>query len=188
MDHPVTDAPDARTQEPAAVNPTPQADQAGERQIIDPVSGLPDERYFEVAIERHVAIARRGLRPLSLVFVELDGLDHFAPYLRDHAVRVLTRTLHKTLRESDTCCRIDAATIALILDDTPDSGAVWAAERIRGALFASPAGDILTLSAGVATYPAHALDGEHLVIAARRALTNARDAGRDRVEVATTDA
>jgi diguanylate cyclase (GGDEF)-like protein len=169
------------------VNPTPQADQADERQIIDPVSGLPDQRYFEVAIERHVAIARRGLRPLSLVLVELDGLDHFAPYLRDHAVRVLTRTLHKTLRESDTCCRIDPATVAMILDDTSDTGAVWAAERVRGALFASPAGDILTLSAGVATYPAHALDGEALVDAAHRALSQARDAGRDRVEVASVD-
>ena len=152
---------------------------------VDPVSGLPDHRYFEIALGRHLAMARRGLRPLSLVLFELDGLENFAPYLRDHAMRVLTRTLGKTLRDSDTACRISDSVVGVLLDDTPDAGAVWAAERIRGALFASPAGDILTLSAGVACYPAHALEAEHLVDSAKRALEAARTNGRDRGEVAT---
>jgi two-component system cell cycle response regulator len=152
---------------------------------VDPVSGLPDHRYFDIALGRHLAMARRGLRPLSLVLFELDGLENFAPYLRDHAMRVLTRTLGKTLRDSDTACRISDSVVGVILDDTPDAGAVWAAERIRGALFASPAGDILTLSAGVACYPAHALESDQLVDSAKRALDAARTNGRDRVEVAS---
>jgi two-component system cell cycle response regulator len=152
---------------------------------VDPVSGLPDHRYFEIALGRHLAMARRGLRPLSLVLFELDGLENFAPYLRDHAMRVLTRTLGKTLRDSDTACRISDSVVGVILDDTPDAGAVWAAERIRGALFASPAGDILTLSAGVACYPAHALESDQLIDSAKRALEAARSNGRDRVEVAS---
>lgn len=163
---------------------TGSAGDAGGDRAVDPVSGLPDHRYFEIALGRHIAIARRGLRPLSLIMFELDGLDNFAPYLRDHAMRVLTRTLNKTLRDSDTACRISEGQVAVILDDTPDAGAVWAAERIRGALFASPAGDILTLSAGVACYPSHALDAEQLVELGYRALDAARSNGRDRVEVA----
>jgi two-component system cell cycle response regulator len=170
---------DATRPETTAVPGTGTLDRA-----VDPVSGLPDHRYFEIALGRHLAMARRGLRPLSLVMFELDGLENFAPYLRDHAMRVLTRTLSKTLRDSDTACRLNDSVVGVILDDTPDAGAVWAAERIRGALFASPAGDILTLSAGVACYPAHALEAAQLVESATRALDAARANGRDRVEVA----
>ena len=65
----------------------------------------------------------------------------------------------------------------------PEAGAVWAAERVRGTLLASPVGDSLTLSAGVACYPTHALGAAELVTQAGRALEEARSRGRDRVDL-----
>jgi GGDEF domain-containing protein len=55
---------------------------------------------------------------------------------------------------------------------------------VRGTLLASPVGDALTLSAGVACYPSHALGAAELVHQASRALEEARARGRDRVELA----
>ena len=66
--------------------------------------------------------------------------------------------------------------VGAILEDTPEAGAVWAAERVRGTLLASPVGDALTLSAGVACYPTHALGAAELVHQASRALDEARPA------------
>ena len=45
-------------------------------------------------------------------------------------------------------------------------------------------GDVLTVSAGVACYPSHALGAAELVQQAGRALEEARRQGTDRVEIA----
>lgn len=153
--------------------------------ILDPISGLPDSRFFQVSLDRKVALARRTLKPLALGVFEIDNYNDFAPYLRDHAIRVLSRVVQNTMRDSDTICHLDEAVIAAVLDDTTETGAVWAADRVRRALLDTPAKDIVTMSAGLACYPSHALDAEGLISEARRALTAARSLGPGRIEVAT---
>ena len=64
--------------------------------------------------------------------------------------------------------------VGAILEDTAEAGAVWAAERVRGTLHGSPVGDSLTISAGIACYPTHALSAAELVDQAERALDDAR--------------
>ena len=155
--------------------------------IVDDVSGLPDARFFAIALDRKVALARRTLKPLTVALFEIDGFVDFAPYLRDHAIRVLSRVTQNTLRESDTVCHTNAAVIAALLDDTPETGAVWAADRIRRALLETPARDIVTVSAGLACYPSHAMEAEELRIEAERALELARQNGPGRIEVAAQD-
>lgn len=153
----------------------------------DPLTGLLDEVYFTAALDRSVASARRQLQPLSLVLFELDGLDGAGNAARDQAMELLGEILRLTLRECDTACRVQETMAAVLLEDTPETGAVWAAERVRGGLLASHAGDHLTVSAGVASYPSHALDAGELLARAERALACARAQGRDRVEIARAD-
>lgn len=157
----------------------------GEDSILDPVSGLPDRRFFEIALDRKVALARRTLKPLALGVFEIDNFNDFAPYLRDHAVRVLSRVVQNTMRDSDTVCHIAPAVVAAVLDDTSETGAVWAADRIRRALLDTPAKDIVTMSAGLACYPSHAMDAIELFSEAERALVAARSLGPGRIEVAS---
>ncbi|MFV1992048.1 MAG: GGDEF domain-containing protein [Acidimicrobiales bacterium] len=152
--------------------------------ILDPVSGLPDRRFFTIALDRKVALARRTLKPLAVGLFEIDNYSSFAPYLRDHAVRVLSRVVQNTMRDSDTVCHIDEALIAVVLDDTSDTGAVWAADRIRRALLDTPAKDIVTMSAGLACYPSHAMEAKALLEESTRALIAARMVGPGRIEVA----
>ncbi len=154
--------------------------------IRNPVSGLPDRRFFEVALDRKVALARRTIKPLALAVFEIDDFSTFAPYLRDHAVRVLSRVVQHTVRESDTVCHLDEAVIAAVLDDTSETGAVWAADRIRRSLLDTPAKDIVTMSAGLACYPSHAMDADDLIEETYRALAAARALGPGRIEVATS--
>lgn len=154
--------------------------------ISDPVTGLPDHRFFELSVDRKVALARRTLKPLSVTYFEIDDFDTFAPYLRDHAMRVLSRVVRNTLRDSDTICQFRPGVVAAVLDDTAETGAVWAADRIRRALLDTPARDVVTMSAGLACYPSHALDHEELQAEAERALSTARALGPGRIEVAAT--
>jgi diguanylate cyclase (GGDEF)-like protein len=152
---------------------------------FDPATGLYDQSYFPVLAQQQVAAARRSLRPVSVVIFEVDGMTDVDDMACDQALTAIGDiVLRRTLRESDAACRLGGPMIGAILEDTPEAGGVWAAERVRGSLLGSPLGDTLTVSAGVACYPTHALGAAELVAAAGRALEEARTRGADRVEVA----
>jgi diguanylate cyclase (GGDEF)-like protein len=164
---------------PTAEDARPRGEQA-----FDAATGLYDEKYFAVLVQQQVAAARRSLRPISVIIFEIDSLNDADKETRLQALGVVGDVVRRTLRESDAACRLGDLMVGAILEDTPEAGAVWAAERVRGTLLASPVGDALTLSAGVACYPTHALGAAELVHQASRALEEARARGRDRVELA----
>jgi diguanylate cyclase (GGDEF)-like protein len=153
-------------------------------EAFDAATGLYDERYFAVLVQQQVAAARRSLHPVSVVIFEIDGMMESERETKLQALGVVGDIVRRTLRESDAACRLGDLMIGAILEDTPEAGAVWAAERVRGTLLASPIGDSLTVSAGVACYPTHALGAAELVHQTSRALDEARAHGRDRVELA----
>jgi diguanylate cyclase (GGDEF)-like protein len=164
--------------------PAAGAGEAATERTFDPATGLYDQAYFAVLAQQQVAAARRSLRPVSVVIFEVDGMASAEPATRDQALTVIGDVIRRTLRESDAACRLGGCMVGAILEDTPEAGGVWAAERVRGSLLGSPIGDALTVSAGVACYPTHALGAAELVAAAGRALEEARIRGADRVEVA----
>ncbi len=178
------DALSATLEEELARATTPESAREKAEHAFDPATGLYDERYFAVLVQQQVAAARRSLRPLSVVIFEVDGLGDADEATRAQALGVVGDVLRRTLRESDSACRLGELMIGAILEDTPESGAVWAAERVRGTLLGSPIGDALTVSAGVACYPSHALGAAELVGQSGRALEEARKRGADRVEIA----
>ena len=157
----------------------------GEKEgLIDPESGLLDQRYFEVSLESRVATARRHLQPVTLLLVTLEGAED-DPAWKDTLVS-FSKLLQETMREADTACRIGEASFAVVLEDTPEAGGVWAAERLRMALVRK--GDTLVrLAAGVAAYPSHARAAPELLARAHSALNHARAAGCSQVEIATTE-
>ncbi len=155
--------------------------------IVDPVSGLLEQQFFKVIVQQRVAAARRQLQPVSVVIFELDGIGRSEPETQHQALGVLGAVVRRTLRECDAACRIGDTMAAAVLEDTAEAGAVWAAERVRGTLHGSPVGDSLTISAGIACYPSHALNAPELVDQAGRALESARARGRDHVEIAQPD-
>lgn len=155
--------------------------------VFDDVSGLLDKQFFPVIVQQRVAAARRQLQPVSIVLFELDGLDGVPPETQRQALGVLGEIIRKTLRECDTACRLTDTRAAAVLEDTAESGAAWATERIRGALHGSPVGDSLTICAGIACYPSHALNSGELMERADEALEAARGHGRDHVEIARAD-
>jgi diguanylate cyclase (GGDEF)-like protein len=166
----------------------PEGTETGEWEI-DPVSGLLRERHLPVLLQQVVAAARRKVLPVSVVFWELDGLAQAPTETCDQALTALGAVAWRTLRESDTVFRLGDVVAVAVLVDTAEPGAVIVADRVRDALRTSPVGDSLTVSAGIACYPSHALDAAELVARAGQALEGAREGGhqRDHVALATDD-
>ena len=154
---------------------------------LDPVSGLLRERHLPVVLQQVVATARRRVQPVSVVFWELDGLAGAEQATREKALTALSAVAWRTLRESDAVFRLGDTVAVAVLVDTAEPGARIVAERVRDALRTSAVGDALTVSAGIACYPTHALDAAELVGRAGRALELARDAGHERDHVAIAE-
>jgi GGDEF domain-containing protein len=152
--------------------------------LTDPETGLFSEDYFNIAIEARIAAARRHLRPVGVVLLEvIEGLRIDQP--RPTNPNLVAEAVRATLREADTASRREDGKFALLLEDTPENGAIWTVERIRRHLIDADAA--LTVWAGVACYPAHAFDKESIIMAAEDALTAAREWHQDRIEVALGD-
>lgn len=152
--------------------------------ITDAVTGLFSEDYFRVAVDARIAAARRHLRPVAVVLLEvIEGLRGPTPQAA-HPVLV-SETINATLREADTACRLIDGRFGLVLEDTSENGAIWTVERIRRSIADLQQG--LTLRAGIACYPAHAFGSTELLQRATEALVAARDWNQDRIEVANVD-
>lgn len=193
-----TDPPDAPRPEPAAAparstvpasspsssapSELPDRGRGPAGGIHDPVTGLFNEHYFAVAVDSRVAAARRHLRPVAIIQLAVSrpgAPDEMAdPVAVSNAVRA-------TLRDSDTACRMDDGRFAIILEDTPEEGAILTAERLRRAMGTAAPDHVQR--AGVACYPAHAFNAVELLAKSERALLAARDWPQHRIEVAAAD-
>jgi diguanylate cyclase (GGDEF)-like protein len=161
------------------------------RTLIDGETGLPDGRFFDLAVEGRVAAGRRRLWPVTVVLLEVGpGPQAQVGRRRAEALSSFARLLRQTLREADIVCRTGDTTFGLVLEDTNEEGGVWTAERLQIAL--SPdLSKIRRLAAGVASYPTHGLRADEITAGAQGALTRActmePGAGLGRVEVAQPD-
>src|SRR5207253_685372 len=91
--------------------------------VVDPETGLPDARFFEVVVESRVSAARRHLWPVTVILLEIAP----GQAMTSTTIGGLTALLRHTLRESDVICRVGARAFALLLEDTNEAGGVWAA-------------------------------------------------------------
>ena len=169
----------------------PSAARASAGGLLDEETGLPDNRFFELAVANRVAAARRHLWPTTVVVFEARLRPELgAGHQRSDAIVGIAALLRRTLREADIACRLGPLTFGLVLEDTTEEGGVWTAERIQVGL-ASEASQVRRLAAGVASYPTHGLEADEILARAQAALTRAcaGEAGRGlgRVEVAQGD-
>ncbi len=169
-------APDALT------GPAPASSTSREADLLaDPQTGLFSEGYFRVALDARISAARRHLRPVAVVILDVvQGLDTGHPTPSNP--KLVAESIAATVRDADTACRMDDGRFALVLEDTPENGAIWTVERIRRRLAESAPGQ--TLWAGVACYPAHAFDSDEILAQTELALGAAREWRQDRIEVA----
>lgn len=159
--------------------------------VRDALTGLYNRRYLEQALERELQRSVREKTPVSLIMVDIDLFkrinDTMGHAAGDDVLRELGRFLESQLRTYDIACRFGGEEFTLILPGSSVDNAVRQAERIRTGVkevaFVSegkPIGPI-TISLGVAAYPADGETAEDLLAAADAALYRAKAEGRNRV-------
>jgi diguanylate cyclase (GGDEF)-like protein len=141
--------------------------------LTDPLTGLFNHRFFHERVALEIKRAGRLEEQFSVVAIDLDGLNEVNQRL---GLPTGDEGLRQTLRETDTVCRVGGDEFAVILPSATSEQAVDLCERVRWELKRRP--DIeMTISAGVATYPAMSVEAEDLIRKAEGALYWAKLSG-----------
>ncbi len=162
--------------------------------VTDPLTGVWNYRYLQLALEREVERASRFGRPLAVLMLDLDhfkvvnnryGHQRGSAVLREFAQRIALET-----RQVDTLARYGGEEFVLILPETGPEGATKVAERICYAVRKQSFGANheepvrLTVSIGAAVHPAHGTHATTLLRRSDEALADAKRAGCDRWSLA----
>jgi diguanylate cyclase (GGDEF)-like protein len=162
--------------------------------VTDDLTQLYNSRYLSQVLHRETKRASRSGRPLSLLFIDLDGFklvnDTHGHLYGSRALVEAAGVIRASARETDVVARFGGDEFALVLPDTGSDGALAVGERIREriAAYAFLHGDgldmHLTVSIGVATLPDVAVSSEALIQAADEAMYYVKDRGKNGIHVA----
>jgi diguanylate cyclase (GGDEF)-like protein/putative nucleotidyltransferase with HDIG domain len=151
--------------------------------LTDPLTGLGNHRHFHERLERELRHAHERRLPLTLCLVDVDDFkrinDRFGHPAGDRVLeRIATR-----LRQTGEAFRLGGDEFALLLPGYDEHAALTAAASVVERISALQLDQIgcVTVSAGVATSPAHAGERDELIRLADSALYWAKEYGKNRV-------
>ena len=169
--------------------------------LTDTLTAVNNRRFFDQRLGEEVAAARRNLRPLSCMLLDIDHFkrvnDTYGHQMGDQVLREIAAVIRAQLRSGDVLSRYGGEEFSVLLSQTGADGALEIAERIRRsieehrfALSRNEQGETqfsVTISIGIATFnPEHdphsiKMNGDVLLGYSDRALYDAKARGRNRV-------
>jgi diguanylate cyclase (GGDEF)-like protein len=147
----------------------------------DPLTGLANERTVGRILELELARAARQESEVSIVLFDIDDFQatnrEGGHQAGDDVLRRVAAVLAESVRLVDTVGRVGGDEFVLV---APGSAGLTVARRVLEGIVSLPAvaGRPITVSAGVARFPADGADAETLLEAAATALAQARADGR----------
>ncbi len=163
----------------------------------DGLLAIANRRHFEERLELEWQRALRERQPLAMLMVDVDYFkrfnDHYGHQAGDSCLRAIADTIGQNKRSTDLLARYGGEELVLLLPNTSLADAqrlariaCAAVEHVAITHAASPVGDHVTVSIGVASLVPNGREpSADLIAAADRALYDAKQGGRNRIAVAT---
>jgi diguanylate cyclase (GGDEF)-like protein len=168
--------------------------------IRDVLTGLYNRRFFDESSRREMLRAVRQQTKgdydgLALMMIDIDQFklfnDKYGHEVGDEVLREVAQVLQGQTRGSDVAARYGGEEFTIVLSDITGPLALERAQRVRQQveqLVLRPSGKdvgVVTISIGLSQFPAHGSTVEALLLAADKALYEAKNSGRNRVVVAS---
>ena len=178
-----------------------EKDQAQAHALTDGLTGIANRRHFDAMLQGEMDRLKRSKGPLSLIMLDIDFFkkfnDRHGHVAGDHCLKCVATVVKESVgRAPDFVARYGGEEFAVVMPDTKNRGGQIVAERIRQAvanlsivLSDAETCEQVTVSLGVATvYPGRTESYENIVDLADMAMYRAKSNGRNRYEVAISDA
>ena len=162
-----------------------------QQSLRDPLTGLYNRRYLEEGLGREMLRCERKGVPLAMLMADVD---HFKAFNDSHGhsagdavLAHMGRSLLSLVRADDLACRFGGEEFTIVMPETDAEAARARAEALRRAVSQATLehnGRTLgpvTVSIGIAVFPADGATPELLFEAADAALYRAKAEGRNRV-------
>lgn len=158
--------------------------------ITDGLTKLNSHRHFKQRLEEEMVLASRYSSELSLLILDIDHFkrynDSYGHVAGDHVLMEVARLLREQTEKTHIPARYGGEEMVLVAPETSKEQAMELAEKIRHAIeaFAFTVGKEttqVTVSIGVATFPADAQTNLDLIAKADKALYAAKARGRNRI-------
>lgn len=159
----------------------------------DPLTLLPNRRYFNDVMEREWASAQRNRNEMSIVMLDIDFFkfynDIYGHQAGDSCIEIVARTLKSCIqRKSDLVARYGGEEFIAILPQTDEQSALIIANNMCREVEAmqlphegSQIAKVVTISVGVSTCtPESGWASDILIKQADKALYQAKEQGRNR--------
>ncbi len=156
----------------------------------DPLTGLYNRRQMEESLHREILRARRPGASVGLMAIDVDHFkrinDTLGHEAGDTALHGIAGEIARCVREEDVACRAGGEEFVFILPGAGEAALRQRAEAVRRVIeetSIAAGGTTLrvTVSIGLATFPAHGKTGSAVLRAADVALYKAKAGGRNRV-------
>jgi len=157
--------------------------------FIDDLSGLYNQRYLEVALEREMKRIERYSAQLAIIFLDMDSFkqvnDTYGHLVGSRLLKEMGGLLKKTVRDVDVVIRYGGDEYTIILVETSPEVAGVVAERIRAMVEAHPFLETegysirLTCSIGYSCCPEDTQSKEELLEMADQAMYAGKGSGKN---------
>ena len=166
------------------------------RALHDQLTGLANRKLLEERLEAGLSAAARDDRPLSVVFVDLDGFkainDELGHRVGDEVLIEVAARLRAAARAGDQVARYGGDEFVVVCENADHDAGAIIAERfrrdIRRPLASVPPRYAVAASIGVATWrpvDGGAASADAMLRAADEAMYRSKRTGRDRVTLVT---
>jgi diguanylate cyclase (GGDEF)-like protein len=153
----------------------------------DSLTGLFNHSVFYERLLQSLQESSRTHEPVAVLMLDIDDFKHVNDVhghaVGDELLRFLAEALRAIVRPEDVICRLGGEEFAVVMDACGGEDAVRVAERIQTRLAAVdfPGIGRMTVSAGLALGPEHAMNPRELAACAEAAMMTAKAQGKNQV-------
>lgn len=162
---------------------------------VDTLTGLRNSQYFQERLAEEVERSSRYGQECSVILLEIDHFtmynDFFGYVSGDRTLKRMAEFVKKAIRKMDIGCRYNGPSFAVILPATRAAIASDVAERLRQKIETALLKDnnissaMLTISAGVSSFPTDGPSAEALIRKSEIALMEAKQQGGSQTNLAS---
>jgi two-component system, cell cycle response regulator len=161
----------------------------------DALTGLHNRRHVEEYLSRLVSLARRNAEPIAVLIIDIDHFksvnDGHGHDAGDAVLREVAQRMVRCVRLEDMVGRWGGEEFLVVLPNTAAQGAAELAERLRKVVADEPCrlpdGGAMQVTISLGCAASVLDDAGTLVRSADAAMYEAKESGRNRVVVATSD-